>query len=114
MVFMYDLNRYLTAWDDRVPLKNLAEIVKSGRFHPNNQRRLETAEKGPENGPDSPACRADTDYREQVRAAVVKTMDKLKLDALVYPTWTNPPRLIGDLNSPHGDTIRFHSPTTGV
>ena len=59
MGFKYDLNRYLAARGDRVPVKNLAEIVKSGRFHPNNQRRLETAEKGPENGPDSPACRAD-------------------------------------------------------
>jgi amidase len=113
MGFKYDLNRYLAAWGDRVPLKNLTEIVKSGRFHPNNQRRLETAEKGPENGPDSDACRADTDYREQVRASVLKTMDKLKLDAFVYPTWSNPPRLIGDLTTPHGDNSQFYSPTTG-
>jgi hypothetical protein len=28
-------------------------------------------------------------------------MDALKLDAFVYPTWSNPPRLIGDLNTPH-------------
>jgi Asp-tRNA(Asn)/Glu-tRNA(Gln) amidotransferase A subunit family amidase len=113
MGFKYDLNRYLAARGDRVPLKNLAEIVKSGRFHPNNQRRLEMAEKGPENGPDSPACKADTNYRQQVRAAVLKTMDKLKLDAFVYPTWSNPPRLIGDLNTPHGDNSQFYSPTTG-
>ena len=40
-------------------------------------------------------------------------MDKLKLDAFVYPTWSNPPRLIGDLNTPHGDNSQFFSPTTG-
>jgi Asp-tRNA(Asn)/Glu-tRNA(Gln) amidotransferase A subunit family amidase len=40
-------------------------------------------------------------------------MDALKLDAFVYPTWSNPPRLIGDLNSPHGDNSQFFSPTTG-
>ena len=113
MGFKYDLNRYLAARGDSVPVKNLAEIVKSGRFHPNNQRRLEMAEKGPENGPDSPACQADTNYRDQVRAAVLTTMDKLKLDAFVYPTWSNPPRLIGDLNTPHGDNSQFFSPTTG-
>ena len=113
MGFKYDLNRFLAARGDRVPLKNLTEIVKSGRFHPNNQRRLETADTGPENGPDSPACQADAAYREQVRAAVLKTMDKLKLDAFVYPTWSNPPRLIGDLNTPHGDNSQFYSPTTG-
>jgi len=113
MGFKYDLNRFLAARGDRVPMKNLAQIVKSNKFHPNNQRRLEMAENGPENGPDSPACQADGRYREQVREAVVKTMDKLKLDAFVYPTWSNPPRLIGDLNTPHGDNSQFYSPTTG-
>ena len=40
-------------------------------------------------------------------------MDAMKLDAFVYPTWSNPPRLIGDLNTPHGDNSQFFSPTTG-
>jgi Asp-tRNA(Asn)/Glu-tRNA(Gln) amidotransferase A subunit family amidase len=113
MGFKYDLNRYLAALGDRAPAKNLAEILASGRFHPNSRRRLEMDEKGPENGPDSPACQANMAYRESVRIAVLKTMDKLKLDAFVYPTWSNPPRLIGDLNTPHGDNSQFFSPTTG-
>jgi amidase len=113
MGFKYDINHYLAAQGDRVPVKNLTEIIKSRRFHPSVQSRLDAAEKGPENGPDSPACQADTAYRDKVREAVLKTMDKLKLDAFVYPTWSNPPRLIGDLNSPHGDNSQFFSPTTG-
>jgi Asp-tRNA(Asn)/Glu-tRNA(Gln) amidotransferase A subunit family amidase len=40
-------------------------------------------------------------------------MDQLKLDAFVYPTWSNPPRLIGDLNTPHGDNSQVFSPTSG-
>jgi len=113
MGFKYDINRYLASHGDDVPVKSLAEIVKSGRFHPSVQRRLEQAEAGPENGPDSPACGADRAYRDAVRAAVTTTMDTLKLDAFVYPTWSNPPRLIGDLNTPHGDNSQFFSPTTG-
>ena len=113
MGFKYDINRYLASHGDRIPVKSLAEIVKSGRFHPTVQRRLEQAEQGQENGPDSPACKAEHQYREQVRAAVNKTMESLKLDAFVYPTWSNPPRLIGDLNTPHGDNSQFFSPTTG-
>jgi Asp-tRNA(Asn)/Glu-tRNA(Gln) amidotransferase A subunit family amidase len=113
MGFKYDLNRYLASHGDRVPVRSLAEIVKSGRFHPSVQRRLEQAEAGPENGPDSPACEADRAYRDAVRAAVTRSMDALKLDAFVYPTWSNPPRLIGDLNTPHGDNSQFFSPTTG-
>jgi amidase len=113
MGFKYDINRYLAAHGDRVPVHSLAEIVKSGRFHPTVQRRLEQAEQGAENGPESAACKAETEYRDQVRAAVNKTMEALKLDAFVYPTWSNPPRLIGDLNTPHGDNSQFFSPTTG-
>jgi amidase len=113
MGFKYDINHYLAAQGNLVAVKNLTEIIKSGGFHPSVQRRLEQAEKGPENGPETPACQAETAYREQVRVAVVRTMDKLKLDAFVYPTWSNPPRLIGDLNSPAGDNSQFFSPTTG-
>lgn len=113
MGFKYDINRYLASHGDRVPVKSLAEIVESGRFHPSVRRQLEQAERGPANGPDTPACEAERAYREQVRQAVSKLMGDHKLDALVYPTWSNPPRLIGDLNTPHGDNSQFFSPTTG-
>lgn len=111
--FKYDINRYLAIHGDRVPVKNLAEIIKSGNFHPTVQRRLEQGEAGTENGPGSPECKADAQYRQQVGDAVTKTMDVQKLDAWVYPTWSNPPRLIGDLNTPGGDNSQFFSPTTG-
>jgi amidase len=113
MGFKYDINHFLPARGDLVPVKTLTEIIKSGGFHPTAQRRLEQAEQGPENGPDSSACKAETAYRDQVRDAVNKAIDKLKLDAFVYPTWSNPPRLIGDLNTPAGDNSQFYSPTTG-
>lgn len=111
--FKYDLNRFLASEGDRVPQKNLADVLKSRGYHPSVQLRLEQADKGAENGPESPACEADRVYREQVRGAVLRAMDKYKLDAFVYPTWSNPPRLIGDLNTPAGDNSQFFSPTTG-
>jgi Asp-tRNA(Asn)/Glu-tRNA(Gln) amidotransferase A subunit family amidase len=113
MGFKYDLNHFLADRSGQVPVADLGAILKSGRFHPSTQKRLEDAEKGPENGPDSEACQADSAYREQFRETVVKTMDRLKLDAFVYPTWSNPPRLIGDLNTPAGDNSQVFSPTTG-
>ena len=69
MGFKYDINRYFASHGDTIPMKSLAEVVKSGRFHPTVQRRLEQANDGPDNGPDTPACKAETEYREQVRAA---------------------------------------------
>jgi amidase len=112
--FKYDINRYLAGHGDRIPMHSLEEIIKSRRFHPSVQRRLEQSQEGSENGVDSPACAAEAEYRQKVRAAVLKTMDAEKLDAFVYPTWSNVPRLIGDLNTPHGDNSQFFSPTTGL
>lgn len=111
--FRYDINRYLASHGDHIPVKSLDDIIKSGRFHPSVHRRLEQSQQAPENGPETAACRAEADYRTAVRAAVTATMDAQRLDAFVYPTWSNPPRLIGDLNTAHGDNSQFFSPVTG-
>jgi amidase len=111
--FKYDINRYLAAQGDRVKVHTLEDVVKSRKFHPSIEWRLRQAQEGPENGPETPACKAETEYREQFRAAVAKAMDDARLDAFVFPTWSNPPRLIGDLNTPAGDNSQVFSPTTG-
>ena len=112
--FKHDINRYLAGLGDRSPVHSLDEIVQSRRFHPSVQLRLERAQEGTEShGHESAACKAEGDYREQFRAAVLKTIEAQKLDAFIYPTWSNPPRLIGDLNTPHGDNSQVFSPTTG-
>ena len=112
--FKYDINRYLASHGDRVPVKNLQDIIRSRQFHPTVQRRLEQSQEAAENGPDTAACRSEAEYRQQVRKAVTAVMDSMQLTAFVYPTWSNPPRLIGDLNTPHGDNSQFFSPTTGL
>jgi Asp-tRNA(Asn)/Glu-tRNA(Gln) amidotransferase A subunit family amidase len=111
--FKYDINRYLAGHGDKVPVRSLDEVIKSRRYHPSVQLRLERAQEGPENGPETPACKEEAAYRDQVRAAVLATMETHSLDAFAYPTWSNPPRLIGDLNTPHGDNSQFYSPVTG-
>ena len=109
----YDINRYLAAQGDRVPVHSLEEIIRSRRFHPSVQLRLQQAQEGTENGPETAACQAEAAYRAQVRTRY-ENDGRRELDALVYPTWSNPPRLIGDLNTPHGDNSQFFSPTTGL
>jgi Asp-tRNA(Asn)/Glu-tRNA(Gln) amidotransferase A subunit family amidase len=111
--FKHDINRYLATLGERVPVKSLQDIIRSRRFHPSVELRLTRAQDGPENGYDSEACQAEADYRERFRTAVLKTMETHELTAFVYPTWSNPPRLIGDLNTPHGDNSQVFSPTTG-
>ena len=45
MGFKYDINAYLAAQGDRVPVHNLDEIIRSQRFHPSLQARLESGAK---------------------------------------------------------------------
>jgi amidase len=111
--FKYDLNQYLAGLGDKAPRHTLEEIIKSGRFHPSIQGRLEAAQASDDVPGVTPGCVARERFREQLRAAVVKLMDDLDLDALIYPTWSNPPRLIGDLNTPAGDNNQLFAPSTG-
>jgi Asp-tRNA(Asn)/Glu-tRNA(Gln) amidotransferase A subunit family amidase len=110
--FKYDLNRFLQALGpDGPPLITLEAIIRSNRFHPTVQRRLEQEQMA--DTPPEEACRARDEARVRLRAAVAGAMDAAQVDALIYPTWSNPPRLIGDLNTPHGNNSPFFSPSTG-
>jgi Asp-tRNA(Asn)/Glu-tRNA(Gln) amidotransferase A subunit family amidase len=111
--FKYDINEYLAARGRNAPVKTLEEIVASGKFHPSIERRLRGALDSNPQGPESEACKAQMAYREAFGAAVTKAMDELKLDAFVYPTWSNPPRPIGDPKTPTGDNSQVYSPTSG-
>jgi Asp-tRNA(Asn)/Glu-tRNA(Gln) amidotransferase A subunit family amidase len=110
--FKYDLEHYLA--EAGAPIKTLDEIIKGGRFHPTIRQRLERAQTTDDAGDDSPGCQASRDYRKKYGDAVLATMLKLKLDAFVYPTWSNPPAIIGDVQSNlAGDNSQVYAPTTG-
>jgi Asp-tRNA(Asn)/Glu-tRNA(Gln) amidotransferase A subunit family amidase len=112
--FKYEFNAWLAAQGPSVPVKTLDSIVRTGRYHPSVQARLEAAMRV-ELPPDSlPGCQARQRVREGLRAAVTRVMDAQRLDAVIYPTWSNVPRLIGDLNTPAGDNSQVFSPTTGM
>jgi amidase len=111
--FKYDLNRYLAGLGEKAPMHSLDEIIKSRQFHPSIQARLESSQASNDVPGESAGCQSRDEFREKLRAAVLKLMSDQRLDALIYPTWSNPPRLIGDLNTPAGDNNQFFSPSTG-
>jgi Asp-tRNA(Asn)/Glu-tRNA(Gln) amidotransferase A subunit family amidase len=45
--------------------------------------------------------------------ALLAAMDSAKVDAVVYPTWSNPPCKVGDMQSPAGDNSQILSPQPG-
>ncbi len=112
--FRYDLERYFAARGEGAPVKTVDEILRSGRFHPSVQLRLQAAQRDSIPPERQPGCAyRDSVVKPRFRAAITALMDSLKLDALVYPTWSNPPRLIGDLNTPAGDNSQLFSPLSG-
>ena len=111
--FKWDINDWLARQGDRAPVHTLAEVIASRRYHPTIQQRLESAQADSLPPAKNPGCASRDEFRAWLRTAVTALMDSLKLDALAYPTWSNPPRLIGDLNTPHGDNSQLFSPSTG-
>jgi len=111
--FKADLEDYFVARAPNAPVKTVDEILRSRRFHPTVELRLRDAAAATERPEAAAGCRSREQVRAALRVAVTRLMDSLQLDAMVYPTWSNPPRLIGDLNTPHGDNSQLFSPTTG-
>ena len=101
--FKYDIEAYLAGLGPQAPVKNLDEILASQKFHPSIEKRMRDAQAEPP--PDrNPSCLVAEESGRRLARAVLTAMDKAKLDALVYPSWNNPPRLIGDLNTPMATT----------
>lgn len=111
--FKPDLAGYFAQRGANAPVRNVDDILKSGQYHVTILSRLQSAQTGAENADTSASCKMNKESRQRMRDAVTAMMDSLKLDALVYPTWSNPPRIIGDLSSPGGDNSQVFSPTTG-
>ena len=112
--FKFDVERYFAARGEGAPVKTLREVIRTRKFHPSVEGRLVSADSATVAPEDLPGCKFREEVvKPRVRAAVTALMDSLKLDAVVYPTWSNPPRLIGDMQTPAGDNSQLFSPTTG-
>lgn len=113
MGFKYDINAWLASHGERIPMRTLDDVIASRKFHPSIELRLSNAQSTQPQGPESDACKQEMAYRKAFGDAVARAMDAMKLDAFVYPTWSFPPRLIGDLTTPGGDNSQVFSPVSG-
>jgi Asp-tRNA(Asn)/Glu-tRNA(Gln) amidotransferase A subunit family amidase len=111
--FKTDINDYLRSLGPGAPVSSLEQIIASGDYHPSIRGSLDFFQRIEEPPETNEGCRAARDNSERLRAGVRRVMEEHDLDALVHPTWSNPPRLIGDLNSPAGDNSQYLAPHTG-
>ena len=51
--------------------------------------------------------------RKALLSAVVNEMNHTGIDAIIYPSWSNPPRKLADKISPHGNNSPAIAPHTG-
>ena len=109
----FDYNNYLASLGPDAPFKSLSEIIETEDYHPfleSSLTRAKEIEGPPEENPD---YQHNLEVASRLRDAVAKAMDDAGVDALVYPSFRYPPRLIGDLNTPAGTNSRTLSPPTG-
>jgi amidase len=111
--FQRDLEAYLATLGPEAPVKTVEEILDTrGGFHPSVEQRLRGA-LGDSTAGQPERCAAAADSRRRYQAALESVMDAHQLDALIYPTWANPPRLVGDLSTPAGDNNQTLAPRSG-
>jgi amidase len=112
--FEADLNTYL-AQHPNAPYHDLKSIVDSGLYLPYISDRLHNAIAPPK--PEDRRSPCLDVYHDPAkiafRDALLAAMAKDHLDAIVYPTWSNAPRKVGDMKSPAGDNSQILSPQTG-
>lgn len=108
-----DYNMYLASLGDSSKYKTLQDIIDSKEYHPYLEKRLLDAQGDVDVPEEHPDWDKNMALRQVLRDRILGVMDSLNLDALIYPSFTYPPRLIGDLNGPRGDTSGKLSPPTG-
>ena len=114
--FQSDLNSYLEHHGQGATYKTLAEIIESGLYLPYIEERLKsTAAAKPGSEADRTLCPDvyHNDKKIAFRDAIRAAMARNKLQAIIYPTWSNAPRKVGDDKSPAGDNSQVLSPQTG-
>ncbi len=111
--FRWDLENYLASLGERAALRTLQQVIDSGKTHPSIASGLAYFQ-GIEGAPEQSAeCRKAWANGELLAEGIRRVLAEDELDALVYPTWSNVPRLIGDLTTPAGDNSQDLSPHTG-
>jgi amidase len=112
--FEADLNAYLVKHPN-APYHDLKSIVASGLYLPYIGEEIRGAIAPPKSDDRRAPCPDVYHDAPKIafRNALTAAMTAQHIDAIVYPTWSNAPRKVGDVSSPAGDNSQVLSPQTG-
>ncbi|WP_291967238.1 amidase [Maribacter sp.] len=115
--FRTDVETFLEDYVKNDSLKTIEDIIAVGSTSDFAGERLvrNAAHSGRWEDSEIPCLDAYTDIRRiAFREAIENVMDSLKLDAIVYPSWNNPPAPIDQFQKEYkGDNSQIISPHTG-
>lgn len=114
----YDVNNYLASLGENAPYKTFEEIYKSGLYlpyiHDRMVRGVGYENIDPKDRPEPCEDVYTAPNNVEFTNVVLAMMDEHKLDAIIYPSWSNPARLVGDMDSPDGNNCYQIPPPTGM
>ncbi len=117
--FRHDVAQYLKTLDDP-PFVDVNTVLLSGDFAPESKEALDyfsgfPLEPRPDDWDEPCPTWPNDPNRNQLLENTVAAMDATRIDALVYPTWSNPPAPIDDaVDSYKGDNSQMLVPDAGL
>ena len=118
--FRYDVHTYLISLGESAPIRDVKEAKDLGQYSPEAKGSLDFFLDGPLDVHPTdwdPPCEDFFDFapRQAFLADTVASMDAARVDAIVYPTWTNPPAPIDrGVEDYKGDNSQLVAPDTGM
>lgn len=114
--FKADIETYLKTYVKRDTLRTIDDIIRVGGFSDIVRDRLVYQQKNSGRPRQSEIACGDafTDpLRIAFRRGIEAEMDRQHVDALIYPSWNQPPARIGDAKGYKGDNSQLIAPHTG-
>ncbi len=118
--FRYDVMNYLKTLGDKAPFLDVNTVLETGEYSPYIENALRFFADSPLDVPpeswDEPCpLYLEDPSRKAFLDAMMDTMQLSDLDAVVFPTWTNPPAHLNKaLEEYKGDNSQIIAPATGM
>lgn len=118
--FRYDMGQYLASLGDAAPIRDVLEVLETGQYSDYVERGLRNYTRRPVDlhpADFDPPCPDyfENEGRQAFRSDLVAEMDDAGVEAVLYPTWTNPPAHIDQARAEYrGDNSQRVAPMTGM
>lgn len=118
--FRYDMHVYLESLGEGAPIRDVLEVLETGQYSDYAEASLRRYEDTPLDvhpADGDPPCPdyLENEGRQAFLSALVEAMDAASVDAVIYPTWRNPPAHIDRADEEYlGDNSQVVAPATGM